>query len=172
MNTTFDTPTAEKFNPNHLPLSITRFFSAPIEKVWLAWSNEFLMKQWWGPVGYSCPNAKIDFRVGGESLLAMKDPQGEVVWSGGVYKEIVPYKKIVTTDHFADEKGNIISANEVGMEGDWPLDCLITIDFSDANEEEVKIIIHHEGIPAEMHDDCMHGWNSSLDKLQELVEQH
>jgi len=163
----------EKKNLQKSPLvTITRFFNAPVKRLWQAWSNEELLKQWWGPEGFTAPSAKIDFRVGGSSLLAMKDPKGEVVWSGGVYKEIVPYKKIVTTDHFADEKGNVISANDVGMPGDWPLEGLITIEFSDANEEQVKIIINHEGIPKEMHDDCVEGWNSSFNKLQRLVEYH
>lgn len=154
------------------PVVITRFFNAPLESVWQAFSNEELVKQWWGPEIYTCPDAKIDFRVGGKSLLAMQDPKGDVVWSGGVYTEIEPYKKIVTTDHFADEKGNAITAKEVGMPGQWPLDCLITIEFSDGNEEQVKIMINHEGIPKEMHDDCVEGWNSSIDKLQRLVESH
>lgn len=171
--TTNDTVSKGKVDLEKSPLvTITRFFNAPLQNVWNAWSDEKLIQEWWGPEGYSSPSAKIDFRVGGQSLLAMQDPNGEVVWSGGVYKEIVPLKKIVTTDHFADEKGNVISANEIGMPGDWPLEGLITIEFSDANEEQVKIIINHEGIPKEMHDDCVKGWNSSIDKLQKLVEHH
>jgi hypothetical protein len=27
---------------------ITRIFDAPVEKVWKAWSEEELLKQWWG----------------------------------------------------------------------------------------------------------------------------
>lgn len=175
MKTTNETDTTMpgKFNlQKSPPVVITRFFNAPLEKVWQAFSDEELMKEWWGPETYSCPEAQIDFRVGGKSLLAMQDPKGDVVWSGGVYTEIIPFKKIVTTDHFADENGNPISASSVGMPGNWPLDCLITIEFSDGNEEQVKIMINHEGIPKEMHDDCVEGWNSSIDKLQRLVESH
>lgn len=175
MSTIATNETATNTDPllqNSPLVTVTRFFSAPIEKVWQAWSNAEMIKEWWGPETYSCPFAEIDFQVGGKSLLAMTDPHGESVWSGGVYKEIVPYKKIVTTDHFTDAMGNVISARDVGMPGEWPLDCLITIEFSDANEEEVKIMITHQGIPKEMHDDCTEGWNSSIDKLQRLVEQH
>lgn len=167
------TTSNENYNfENATIVKVTRFFSAPLEKVWNAWKDEELVKQWWGPEGFSAPSAKIDFREGGKSLLAMKDPDGKVIWSGGVYKEIIPYQKIVTTDHFADEKGNVIPAKDVGMPGEWPTDCLITIEFSDANEEQVQISINHEGIPREMHDDCVEGWNSSIDKLQRLVEAH
>lgn len=168
-----DTMTKKQSNLERSPLvTITRTFNAPIEQVWKAWSNEELVKQWWGPESYTAPSAKIDFRVGGKSLLAMQDSAGKIVWSGGIYKEIVPNKKIVTTDHFANENGNVLAASEVGMPGEWPMDCLITVEFSKVSGEQTKMTINHEGIPKEMHDDCVDGWNSSINKLQRLVEKH
>lgn len=175
MNTTFDNinVTEEKTNLQHSPIvKIARMFNAPIERVWRAWSHEELVKHWWGPENYSAPTVKINFHVGGKSLMAMQDSSGKMIWSGGVYKEIVPYKKIVMTDHFADEKGNVVSARDVGMPGKWPIDCIITVEFSISQEGLTKMTIAHEGIPKEMHDDCVHGWNSSINKLQRLVEHH
>lgn len=145
-------------------VKVARIFHAPIERVWRAWSNEELIKQWWGPESYTTPSAKINFHVGGKSLLAMQDSEGKIVWSGGVYKEIIPYKKIVTTDYFSDENGN--------MPGKWALDYLITVEFSITEEGQTKMTIAHEGIPKEIHDDCVAGWNSSINKLQRLVEHH
>lgn len=153
-------------------VKVARIFHAPIERVWRAWSNEELVKQWWGPESFTTPSVKINFHVGGKSLLAMQDSEGKIIWSGGVYKEIIPYKKIVMTDHFADEKGNVISASAAGMPGKWPLDCLITVEFSITKEGQTKMTIAHEGIPKEMHDDCIDGWNSSINKLQRLLEHH
>lgn len=31
---------------------------------------------------------------------------------------------------------------------------------------------YHAGIPLQLHDECVQGWNSSLNKLQKLVERH
>lgn len=157
------TTTEERTHLESSPIvKVARIFHAPIERVWKAWSNEQLVKQWWGPESYTTPSAKINFHVGGRSLLAMQDPEGRIAWSGGVYKEIIPYKKIVTTDHFSDENGNIIS----------DVDYLITVEFSIVEEGQTKMTIAHEGIPKEIHDDCVAGWNSSINKLQRLVEYH
>lgn len=176
MDTNLDRDTTTKKREPSLdsspPVIVTRTFNAPVEQVWKVWANGDLMQQWWGPENYTSPTAKIDFRVGGKSLLAMKDSMGAIVWSGGVYKEIIPFKKIVTTDHFADEKGHVIPASEAGMTGEWPLECLITVEFSGPSKDQTKMTITHKGIPQEMHDDCVDGWNSSINKLQRLVEHH
>ncbi|MDD4975798.1 MAG: SRPBCC domain-containing protein [Bacteriovorax sp.] len=168
-----DSTTNQKINLEKFPLvKITRIFKATVDRVFKAFSDEELVKQWWGPEGHTCPSAKIDFREGGKSVLAMKDPSGKVIFSSGIYKEIETNKKIVTTDHFSDENGNLIPAKDVGMDGDWPDDLLITIEFSNTHSGETKMVIGHEGIPKEMHDDCVKGWNSSINKLQKLVERH
>lgn len=161
------------FDVQKYPLvDITRKFNAPVERVWQAWTTPQMIKEWWGPENYSCPEAKMDVRVGGKSLLAMKGPDGKVQYSGGTYEEIIPYKKIVTTDQFTDENGNFMSAKDVGLPGDWPVTSRITIEFAGLNNNESEIHIMHEGIPKEMHDDCVSGWSSSIDKLQNFVEQH
>jgi uncharacterized protein YndB with AHSA1/START domain len=156
----------------HPPVELTRTFKSPVEIVWAAWSQPELIKQWWGPVEFSCPEAKVDFKVGGQALLAMKDPDGKVIWSTGTYKEIVLHKKIVVTDSFSDELGNIIPAKQVGMPGDWDEPCLITISFHSPDPGSTVMNIYHEGIPSEVHDDCVSGWSSSLDKMRTLVEKN
>jgi uncharacterized protein YndB with AHSA1/START domain len=56
-------------------LVITRAFDAPIEQVWAAWTDAEQVKRWWGPTGFTVPVARIDFRVGGTSLVAMRAPK-------------------------------------------------------------------------------------------------
>jgi hypothetical protein len=33
-----------------------------------------------------------------------------------------------------------------------------------------KLKLTHEGVPEEMHDDCVNGWNESLDKLDKNIK--
>jgi uncharacterized protein YndB with AHSA1/START domain len=40
---------------------VTRSFDAPVEQVWKAWSESEQVKRWWGPTGFTCPVAKMDF---------------------------------------------------------------------------------------------------------------
>lgn len=168
------TGTNKSFDVQKYPLvDITRKFHAPVGRVWQAWTTPQMMKEWWGPETYSCPEAKMDVRVGGKSLLAMKGPDGKVQYSGGTYEEIIPHKKIVTSDQFTDEKGNPMSAKEAGMPNgeEWPDTLRITVEFKKLSEDECEMHLVHEGIPQSMHDDCVSGWSSSIDKLQNFVEQ-
>ncbi|MEK6775078.1 MAG: SRPBCC domain-containing protein [Bdellovibrionota bacterium] len=173
-NTTQTTTTNHKMNLPTAPLvEVVRIFHAPVERIWNAWYDAELVKQWWGPHGYTSPSAKIDFRVGGKFLLAMKSPDGSVIWSTGVYEEIVPNEKIVCTDSFADENGNIVSPSDIDATmSNMPERLYITIEFQHVNLDQTKMVISHEGIPLEMHDDCVRGWAGSIDKLQQLVERN
>lgn len=162
------------FSVEKYPLvDITRKFNAPVERVWQAWTTPQIMKEWWGPENYSCPEAKMDVRKGGKAILAMKGPDGKVQYSAGTYEEVIPQKKIVITDYFSDENGKLMSPKEAGMPGeDWPDTMRYTVEFKKTGDHESEIHIVHEGIPKSMHDDCVSGWSSSIDKLKELVEQH
>ena len=97
-------------------LVFERTFDAPRELVWKAWSDPVLAMRWWGPKGFTAPACEIDFRVGGKTLFAMQSPEfndGRPIWSTGVYREIVPLERIVTTDSFADADGNVVGTSAV-----------------------------------------------------------
>ena len=147
---------------------IHRVFDLPITKVWKAFTEPEQFKKWWGPNGFTCPSSKMDARVGGKYLNCMRGPDGKEYWSTGVVKEFVPEKKLVITDSFSDEHGNITSASELGMPGDWPRELLITINLDEAHSA-TKLRLIHEGVPDEMREECIKGWNESLDKLEKNV---
>ena len=153
-------------------LVIERGFDAPRELVWKAWTDPEQAKRWWGPKGFTAPAAEIDFQVGGKYLLAMQSPdfnEGEPIWSTGVYREIVPYERIVCTDCFADETGNVVPATHYGVTRDFPLETLITVTFED-HEGKTKMTLRHEGLPAgEMLEGAGTGWNESFDKLADSL---
>ncbi len=94
----------------------------------------------------------------------MRSTEGKEFWSTGVYKEIIPFKKLVCTDSFSDDKGNVIPASDMQMSGNWPTECLVTVTFEE-NGGHTKMHLQHVGIPTEMHDECIIGWNQSFDKL-------
>jgi uncharacterized protein YndB with AHSA1/START domain len=150
-------------------LVITRTFDAPRERVWKAWTEPELVKRWWGPKVFTAPFIKIDLRVGGRYLYAMRSPEGKDYWSTGVYREIVPLKRIVATDSFADEKGNIVPASSYGFAGDWPRELLMTVTFEE-QDGGTKLTLRHTGFPSEEQRDLAKaGWSESLDKLAETL---
>jgi len=148
---------------------INRVFDLPISKVWQAWTEADQFKKWWGPKDFTCPSSKMEARVGGKYLNCMRGPDGKEYWSTGVVKELIPERKLVVTDSFSDEKGNIKSASEYGMPGDWPKELLITVYFEEA-DGATKVKLRHHGVSDEMREDCIKGWNESLDKLEKNIK--
>ena len=147
---------------------INRVFNLPVSVVWLAWTDAEYFKKWWGPRGFTCPSSKMEAKVGGKYLSCMRGPDGKEFWSTGVVKELIPERKLVVTDSFSDDKGNIKPASEYGMPGDWPKELLITVYLEEA-DGATKMKLKHQGIPNEMREDCIKGWNESFDKLEENI---
>ena len=146
-------------------LVIVRVLDAPRALVWKAWTEPERLKRWWGPRTFTAPVAKIDLRVGGAFLYCMRQSDGKDIWGTGVYREIAPLKRIVYTDSFADEKGNVVPATYYGMSREFPLEMQVTVTFED-HDGKTKITLHHVGIPAGPdRDGANQGWNESLDKL-------
>jgi len=166
--------TAGSFAKHTGELVITRIFDAPRKLVWKAWTEPEQMKRWWGPEGFTAPVIKIDLRVGGKYLNCMRGagPDGVIrdFWNTGVYREIVPMEKLVATDSFADEKGNVVSASHYGMSSDLPKEFLVTVTFEE-QDGKTKMILRHAGMPKGEHMDlARQGWNQSFDKLAESLK--
>lgn len=150
-------------------LVIERVFAAPPEAVWRAWTEPEKAQLWWGPKGFTTPFCRIDLRVGGTYLNCMRSPEGQDYWSTGTYREVVPPERLVCTDSFADETGAVVPASRYGMEGDWPLELLITATFA-AEGEKTLLTLRHAGLPAgEAREQCAAGWNEMFDKLADYL---
>lgn len=155
-------------------LVITRLFDAPRELVWKAWTEPERTMQWWGPKNFTAPVSRIDLRVGGTYLNCMRGagPDGVIrdYWSTGVYREIVPLRKIVCTDSFADETGNVVPASHYGMSDDFPVEMLVTVSFEEQGGK-TKLTLRHAGIPAgQMRELTEAGWSESFDKLADVLK--
>ena len=114
-------------------LVIERVFDAPRERVWEAWTDPEQMKKWWGPKDFTAPTVEIDLKEGGKYLNCMRSPDGQEFWSTGVYREIVPMERLVITDSFADEEGNVVPGDHYGMP-DIPLETEVTVTFEDQGD--------------------------------------
>jgi uncharacterized protein YndB with AHSA1/START domain/uncharacterized glyoxalase superfamily protein PhnB len=153
------------------PLTITRTFAAPRERVWKAWTEPERVKRWWGPKDFTAPVCKIDLRVGGKYLSCMRSAEGQDFWSTGTYREIVAPKRLVCTDSFADAEGNVVPASHYNMSGDWPLELQVTVTFEEQGGKAL-LTLRHEGLPVgEMRTMCAAGWNESFDKLASFLQQ-
>jgi len=147
---------------------IERMFDAPRELVWQAWTEPDQIAQWFGPTGYTIPSIEVDLRIGGRMLFAMRSPEGEDIWSLGVFREIDPPSRLAWDDSFADPDGNIVPASYYDMEGDVPLVMTVTVTLEDV-DGRTKMTMLHAGLPVEHGEGANEGWSQSFDKLAEYL---
>ncbi|HYI03801.1 MAG TPA: SRPBCC family protein [Reyranella sp.] len=81
-------------------LVLTRLINAPRAKVYRAWTDPELLKQWFAPKPYTTPIVEIDVRPGGSAYFVMRGPDGKDLPNRGVYLEVVPNEKLVSTDAY------------------------------------------------------------------------
>ena len=150
-------------------LILTRIFDAPRDLVFKSWTQPQRVKQWWGPKGFSCPVCKIDLHPGGEYFNCMRSPDGKDYWSKGVYREIEVPQRLVYTDNFADEQGNIVSPQKYGMSPEWSDEALVTVIFTE-HAGKTRLLLQHSPInPGRERDLCQQGWSETLDKLADYL---
>ena len=86
--------------PADRELTLTRLIDAPREKLYRAWTDPTLLKQWFAPLPYTTPVAELDVRPGGSAFIVMRGPDGKDLPNHGVYLEVVPNQRLVSTDAY------------------------------------------------------------------------
>lgn len=88
-------------------LDITREFSAPVEKVWKAWTDAETLDKWWAPRPWRTETKSMDFSEGGVWLYSMVGPNDERHYCKVGFKTIVPQKSFTSVANFCDADGNV-----------------------------------------------------------------
>jgi uncharacterized protein YndB with AHSA1/START domain len=81
-------------------LILTRVIDAPPAKVFNAWTDPALLKQWFAPAPWTTPTAELDVRPGGSTLVVMRGPDGNDFPNRGVYLEVVQDRRLVFTNAY------------------------------------------------------------------------
>ena len=76
-------------------IRVAKVLHAPIELVWDVWTNPSQISHWWAPKDFTTTIKKMDVSIGGEWLLDIKGSDGKNFPNKSIYRELVPYKKIV-----------------------------------------------------------------------------
>ena len=90
--------------PTEREIMMTRVFDAPRGLVFDAYTKPELLKRWLhGPDGWLLSVCEIDLRVGGKYRYVWRHVDGREMGMGGVYREIVPPERLVTTELFDED---------------------------------------------------------------------
>jgi uncharacterized protein YndB with AHSA1/START domain len=94
------TSTATPAPASDRELVLTRIINAPREKLFRAWTEPQLRKQWFAPLPFTTPIAELDVRPGGANLIVMRGPDGNDIPNRGVDLEVVRNERLVFTDAY------------------------------------------------------------------------
>ncbi len=150
---------------------ISRVFDAPRALIWQCFTDPDRMKHWWGPAGSTIVASKMDLRVGGTYLGAMRDPAGRVMWGKFVYREIVAPQRLVWVHSFSDEAGGV---TRHPLSPTWPLEMLTTVTFDEPRQGQTGVTIRWSPINATQdelktfdaaRDGMRQGWGGTFERL-------
>ena len=100
-------------------IQVTRTYDAPRELVFDAWTKGEHLKNWFAPAPFTVPEVESDPTEGGIYRLAMRSPDGQVFWSQGTYREVVPPERFV------------MSQGVLGPDGEPLFEAITTVTFTD-----------------------------------------
>lgn len=86
--------------PTDREIVLSREFDAPRALVFKALTTPELLKRWLGPRDWTLETCEIDLRVGGAWRQVHRGPDGSEMGMRGVYREVSPPDRIVTTEAF------------------------------------------------------------------------
>src|SRR4051794_19413544 len=155
--------------PGWAVLQVRRTFDAPRERVFQAWMDPELLRQWLtGPQG-SSPKAEVDARVGGEFRITMTSALGKLVSvlpgrgdsadMVGRYLEISPPERLVFTmgwERFPTVQMDIESST-------------VTVELHEHNGDTELVLTHERQPSRRIRSFHSYGWRGSLKKLDRLL---
>ena len=143
-------------------LVLTRLIDAPRAKVYAAWTQPELLKQWFAPLPYTTPFAEMDVRAGGANSITMRGPDGVDMPNHGVYLEVVPNERLVFTDAFVD----------AWTPAEKPFMTVILTFEEEAGKTRYTARVRHWTVADREAHEAMgfhQGWGQCADQLEALV---
>jgi uncharacterized protein YndB with AHSA1/START domain len=147
--------------PTDRQILITREFDAPRHLVYRAWTTPELVRRWWGGERGEVTIAEIDLRVGGTWRYVMVADGGFEVGFHGVYREIVPNERIVSTEVYEG------LSEGLDPEAEAALNTLTLIEVGECTT--LTVLVEHrnkEGRDAHINSGMEGGMQEAMDRLE------
>jgi uncharacterized protein YndB with AHSA1/START domain len=144
-------------------LVFTRLFDAPPEKVYRAWTEPELIKQWFAPLPWTTPFAETDVRPGGSTKITMRSPEGVDQPDQGVYLEVIPNQRLVFTDAYT--RAWEPSAQPF-------MTVILTFEDLGGKTRYTARVLHWSEADRQRHEEMgfHQGWGQCADQLAELLK--
>lgn len=139
---------------DNIRVQLRKFIDAKREKVFKAWVDPALLKQWFAPGDMTTPLAETDARSGGAYKFQMKNSKDKTFTTYGTYQEFVPNEKLVFT---------------WGWEGPDRHETLVTVEFVDKDHGTEVILTHERFVDQGSADHHAEGWEGCLANLADRI---
>lgn len=127
------------------------------------------MTRWWGPTGFTCPVAKMDFREGGTSLVCMRAPKalgGQDFYNTWSYEKIVPMKRFAYILRFADQDGKMMDPANQGLPPEMPKEVRHEVTFNELGNGKTEVTVTEYGwMVGQLMEMSKMGLEQCLDKM-------
>jgi uncharacterized protein YndB with AHSA1/START domain len=140
---------------------LERVIDAPIELVWEMWTDPAKFSAWYGPAGATVPVAEFDVSIGGRRRICMAMGPRKM-WFAGEYLEVTKPTRLVYTEVLADEQGNAVSPESLGMPAGTPGTTEVAVLLEDI-DGSTRIELRHSCVAADS--GAAQGWDAALTKL-------
>ena len=157
------------FDPK-LDLVLERDIAVPRAKVWRAWTEPELIKQWFTPAPWRTIECEIDLRPGGIFRTVMRGPEGEEFPGVGCILDVVPNERLVWTSVLLPGFRPQPLADKPGCES-IPFTGVIELADCAIGTRYTATAVHGEEASSRKHAEMgfQEGWGAALDQLVALM---
>jgi uncharacterized protein YndB with AHSA1/START domain len=146
----------------------TRHVATPPDQVWLAWSEDSKVMKWWGPRPWTCPEARMDVREGGASIVCMRSPEGFEIWMRWAYGKVVTNERLEYSQNLTDRDGNLIEPTSIGMPAEFPRDVATVVTLVPDGDGTVVTITEHTTTSEALMQGSQQGLDMVMDQMAAL----
>jgi uncharacterized protein YndB with AHSA1/START domain len=138
---------------------VRRVVRATPDEAFAQWTDPEQLRRWWGPEGFTCPEATVELRPGGTYRLVMQPPgNGPPMSVTGTYERIDRPSLLIYTWRW--DSGPATSESE----------SLVTVTFEAHAEGHTQVTVIHDRFPSG-HDLSPYrsGWEEGLEKFEAAI---
>ena len=134
-------------------LTLHRVIDAPVEAVYAAWTEPEMLRRWLAPGNATVVRAVAEAAVGGTFLVEMRGAGGRRWLTRGVYREVLPHRRLVHTWRWEGSE----------------VESLVTVEFEPEPAGRTRLTLTHSRFAEdEARDEHVRGWTGCLAKLEAL----
>ena len=148
-----DSNRPEQPSKQDIRLTLRRVIDAPVEAVYAAWTDPEMLRRWLAPGNAAVVRAVAEVAVGGTFLVEMRGADGRRWLTRGLYREVVPHRRLVHTWCWEGSEA----------------ETLVTVEFEREAAGRTRLTLTHSRFAEdEARDEHADGWTRCLTKLEAL----